>query len=223
MHERVSTGIPGLDELIQGGFLKGSVNLISGGTGTGKTIFCLQYIWHGLTKDENGVYITLEQEPEDLIEDGKFFGWDFEKYIKEGKCIIEYLSTWEFEELPMIVLDRIKTIKAERFVLDTLSLVCSSMEPARLRSEISEFFRKLRHSGATSLLTSEIPEGSKALSTFGIEEFVADGVIVLNYLEFVVGGSPRSLVIRKMRRTKHGTDIYPIEITKNGIVVKVIK
>ncbi len=89
-----------------------------------------------------------------------------------------------------------------------------------MRSEISEFFNKLKHSGATSLLICEIPEGSKALSTFNVEEYIVDGIIVLNYLEFAAGGTPRSLLIRKMRRTKHGSDIYPFKITDKGIELK---
>jgi len=220
MIERVTSGVPGLDKHMQGGFVKNSVNLISGSTGTGKTIFGLQYIWQGLKKGENGVFISLEQEPEDIFADVEVFGWDFKKYINKKKCMIEYLSTWNLEELPLIVLEKIKEIKAKRFVLDTISLVCSELEPDRIRSEISEFFNKLKHSGATSLLICEIPEESKSLSTFGIEEYIVDGIIVLNYLEFGTGSSPRSLQIRKMRRTKHGSDIYPFKITNKGIELK---
>jgi len=220
MVERVTSGIVGLDKHMEGGFVKNSINLVSGATGTGKTIFGLQYILEGLQKGENGVYISLEQEPEDIFADVAIFGWDFKKYMDQKKCVIEYLSTWNLEELPLIVLDRINEIKAKRFVLDTITLVCSELEPERLRSEMSEFLNKLKHSDATSLLICEIPESSKALSTFGIEEFLVDGIVVLNYLEFVAGGSPRSLLIRKMRRTKHGSDIYPFEITKKGIELK---
>jgi KaiC/GvpD/RAD55 family RecA-like ATPase len=76
----------------------------------------------------------------------------------------------------------------------------------------------LKSTGVTSLLIAEIPEEkTKALSRFGFEEFLADGIIILHYLEYAAGGTPRSLLIRKMRRTDHGTDIYPIEITKTGI------
>lgn len=217
MIERVTSGVHGLDKHISGGFVKKSINLISGATGTCKTIFGLQYIWHGLQRGENGVYISLEQEPEDIFADVEFFGWDFREFIRKGQCIIEYLPTWDLNELPLLVMDKINSIKADRFVLDTLSLICSELEPARIRTEISEFMNKLKHTGVTSLLITEIPEGSKSLSSFGIEEFLVDGVIVLNYLEFVAGGSPRSLIIRKMRRTRHGTDIYPFDVTKKGI------
>ncbi len=220
MAERVTSGVTGLDKHMEGGFVKNSVNLVSGATGTGKSIFGLQYIWHGLLKGENGVYISLEQEPEDIFADAALFGWDFKKYIDQKKCVIEYLSTWNLEELPLIVMDRINEIQAKRFVLDTITLVCSELETERMRSEISEFINKLKHSSATSLLICEIPETSKALSTFGVEEYLVDGIVVLNYLEFVAGGSPRSVLIRKMRRTKHGSDIYPFQITKKGIVLK---
>ncbi len=220
MIERITSGIPGLDEYMKGGFVKNSVNLLSGATGTGKTIFGLQYIWQGLQKGENGVYITLEQEASDIFADVEIFGWDFKKYIDQKKCVIEYLSSWNLEELPLIVMDRISEINAKRFVLDTISLVASELEPERIRSEISEFLNKLKHSGATSLLICEIPENSKALSTFGVEEYLVDGIIVLSYLEFAAGGSPRSLLVRKMRRTKHGSDIYPFKITDKGIELK---
>lgn len=221
MIERVSSGIFGLDRLIGGGFVKNSVNIITGSTGTCKTTFGLQYIWYGLKNKENGIYLSLEQEPDEIFSDIEYFGWDFKPYIKKKKCIIEHLSTWELEELPSIIRDRINTIKAKRFVLDPLSLIYSGLEPAQMRSEISEFFNQLKHSGVTSLLICEIPENSKALSTFGVEEFIADSVIVLHYLEF---GSavPRSLTIRKMRRTDHGTNVYPLKITKRGLEVSKI-
>ena len=219
MIERIGSGIIGLDKLIGGGFVKGSVNLIVGATGTGKTTFGLQYIWYGLKKGENGIFLSLEQEPDEIFSDVEYFGWNFKPYIAARKCIIEHLSTWELEELPSIIRDRINSIKAKRLVLDPLSLVYSGLEAARMRSEISEFFNQLKHSGVTSLLICEIPENSKALSTFGVEEFIADSVIILHYLEFGGGMVPRSLIIRKMRRTKHGTDVYPFEITKRGIVV----
>jgi len=220
MAERVSSGITGLDELIGGGFVKNSINLVSGATGTGKSIFGLQYIWHGLQTGENGVFISLEQEPENIFGDIENFGWNFDRYIKEKKCIIEYLPSWKLEELPVTVTEKISEIKAKRFVLDTITLVASRLDKIAIRSEISEFLGQLRKSEVTSLLLSEIPEGSKTLSKFGIEEFLADSIIVLHYLEFAAGNVPRSLTIRKMRRTNHGTDIYPLIITKKGLVIK---
>ncbi len=220
MTDRIATGIPGLDELIEGGFIKNSVNLLTGATGTCKTTFGLQYIWEGLQKGENGVLVSLEQEPENIFACAEQFGWNFDTYIKRNKCVIDFLPTWKLEELPVMVTEKISSIKAKRFVLDTLSLVCSRLDPIAIRSEISEFLKELRHSGATSLLISEIPEGTKSLSKFGVEEFIADGIIVLHYLDYAASNVPRTLTIRKMRRTNHGTDVYPIKITKKGLLIK---
>jgi KaiC/GvpD/RAD55 family RecA-like ATPase len=216
--QRVSTGIPGLDELMEGGFVKNSINLVSGGTGTGKTIFSSQFILDGLKKGENGLYLSLEQSPEDIKRDLARFGFDFSTYINEKKCILEKIPPVDIEDLEMIVFDRVNQIGAKRFVLDSLALVeGGDLDPKDLRTNIAELFEKLRKSGCTTLFISEIPEGSEALSKFGVEEFMVDGVLVLNYLKFAAAGSPRSVVIRKMRRTKHGSDVYPFEIGKNGI------
>ncbi|MGC8812584.1 MAG: RAD55 family ATPase [Candidatus Aenigmatarchaeota archaeon] len=221
--ERVESGIPGLDKLIGGGFVKGSATLIAGETGTGKTIFSTQYIWHGLQNGENGVYITLEEPAEDIISQALQFGMDFRPYIQQGRCIIEYVFPKSCDDLDYEIFKRIKEINATRFVLDGLSLVAfaaKASDPTELRAKVFELIMRLKQYGVTSLIVGEIPEATKALSRFGFEEFIVDAVIVLHYLEFTGGGTPRSLLIRKMRHTKHGTDIYPIEITNKGIVVK---
>jgi len=219
--ERIESGIPGLDELIEGGFVKGSVNLIAGSTGTCKTIFCSQFIWHGLQKGERGLYITLEQSEEDVKAEGLQFGMDFDKYIKQKKCVIEYTYPKSFSDLVSEVLGRIKEVNATRFVLDAVTLLGFYMEGTeKLRDKVFTLFQKLKAMGVTALVVSEIPEDSKSLSKFGFEEFVADSVIILHYLEYAAGGTPRSIIIRKMRRTNHSVDIYPFEITGKGIVVK---
>lgn len=219
--ERIESGIPGLDGLIDGGFVKGSVNLIAGTTGTCKTIFCTQFIWHGLEKGESGVYISLEQSAEEVKSEGLQFGMEFDKYIKQGKCAIEYVYPKTFSDLVSMVLGKIKGVKATRFVLDAVTLLGFYMEGTeKLRDKVFTLFQKLKTLGVTALVVSEIPEDTKTLSKFGFEEFVSDSVITLHYLEYVAGGTPRTIIIRKMRKTDHGTDIYPFEITKNGIVVK---
>jgi KaiC/GvpD/RAD55 family RecA-like ATPase len=96
----------------------------------------------------------------------------------------------------------------------------SAMDIGKVRSQIFDYFRALKLTGVTTLLVTEIPETElKALSRFGFEEFLADGLIILYYLEYAAGGMPRSLLIRKMRRTKHSSDIHPMEITDKGIKV----
>ena len=226
--ERVDSGIAGLDKLIEGGFVKNSVNLLAGQTGTGKTLFGMQFILHGLRKGESGLYITLEQKEDDILQDVSRFGWDEEliKAKNQGKFMILAEEPSDIKALQFSTLNYIKKINATRFVLDSLSVATmgwklSSMDVGKVRSEILGYLKSLKNMGITALLITEIPEAEgKKLSRFGFEEFVADGVIILNYLEYAAGGTPRSLIIRKMRRTAHGTDIYPLDIGRNGVSLK---
>ena len=224
---RVESGIPGLDKLIEGGFVKGSTNLVAGYSGTGKTIFGCQFILQGLKIGENGVYVTLEESKEDILEDVSRFGWDltFKRYIDQNKFLLYSTFPMSIKKLEESVFDLVKKINAKRFVLDSLTVASLGWEEtkdiSKMRRDTFDFMTTLKRLGVTSLLLTEIPETeTKALSRFGFEEFVVDGVIILNYLEYVAAGTPRSLIIRKMRRTKQGMDVYPFEITNNGIIVK---
>jgi KaiC/GvpD/RAD55 family RecA-like ATPase len=225
--QRVTTGIPGLDRLIEGGFVKGSIIMLAGQTGTGKTIFGCQYLLDGLRRGENGVYLTLEESEEDILGDVARFGWtkELRKYITAGKLIMHSKLPTDIKELEETSLTLIRKVDAQRFVLDSLSIATmgwkvSTMEVGKVRSQIFDYFKLLKRTGVTSLLIVEIPERElKAISRFGFEEFLADGLIIVYYLEYATGGVPRSLLIRKMRRTKHSADIYPMEITDRGIKI----
>lgn len=225
--ERIPTGIKGLDELIEGGFVKNSVILLAGQTGTGKTIFACQFLLEGLRKGENCYYATLEQSPEEIIKDVSRFSWgkEFEEYYKIGKLKIIYYPTTSVKELTQQIISEISKLGSKRFVLDNLSIAMmgwkeTAMEIGKVRVDIFNFIKSLKNLNVTSILISEIPEEkTRSISRFGFEEFICDAVIILNYLEFGTGTSVRSLLIRKMRRTKHATDIFPFEIGDNGIVI----
>jgi KaiC/GvpD/RAD55 family RecA-like ATPase len=218
--ERVPSGIPGLDNLMEGGFLKGSTNLISGGAGTGKTIFCSQFIWEGLQKGETCMFITLEERPEDILGDVKRFGWDFEKYIKEKKLFLTYQDPFQITDVTSPLLDEIKQKKVERVAIDSTAVFGMYYKEAfEIRKQLFKLLSGLKDIGVTSVLTSELPEETNILSKFGVEEFVVDGVIVLHFIG--IGGEGfANIQIRKMRRTKHANSWYPMEITDKGIVVK---
>jgi KaiC/GvpD/RAD55 family RecA-like ATPase len=221
---RVTSGIPGLDPLIEGGFLENSVNLVTGETGTGKTTFCLQFLWEGLQKGETGVYITLEQSPDEIKADANHFGWNFDAYEKKGLCRVIYHDPAQVNNLGTVIVDEIKTMKAKRLIVDSTSLIGLSLESkSQVRKMLINLINVIKRAGCTALLISEIEEESKGLSRYGVEEFVVDGIVVLNYLEYATGDLNRSLIIRKMRRTAHGADIYPTEITRKGILVKKVE
>lgn len=223
--ERIESGIPGLDKLVQGGFFKGSANMIAGTTGTCKTIFGCQYILHGLRNNENGVYVTLEQRKEDILGDVAVFGWDKElkSYMEKKKFKMHSEFPSGITELGATCRDLIEEFEAERFVLDSLSLATvgwkGTTETTLLRREVFNFIQTLKDLGVTSLLITEISEGSEKLSRFGFEEFTVDSILILHYLEYAAGGLPRSLIIRKMRRTDHATDVYPLKVTKKGLKI----
>ena len=225
MVERIESGIPGFDKLVEGGFVKGSVNLIAGSTGTCKTIFCCQFLWNGLVKGERGVYITLEEAADEIKAEALQFGMDFDKYIKEKKCAIEYVFPKTFSDLDYQIFTKIKEVNASRLVLDSISLLGFYMggAEAKLRDRVFTLFQRLKKHGVTALIVSEIPEGSKVLSRFGFEEFVADSVIIVNYFTYAAAGMPRTLMIRKMRRTNHAVEPFNLEITNNGIKIVPLK
>ncbi len=219
--KRIKTGIPGLDGLMEGGLVQGSSYLVTGCTGTGKTIFACQFLWQGLQQGDTGVYISLEEDPVDIKEDAMLFGWDFGAYEKKGLCKIIYHDPAQVNNLGSVMMNEIAALKAKRIVIDSTAVMGLSLDThSQVRRRVYGIINALKsHDGCTALIVSEIPEDSKALSRFGVEEFVVDGVIVLNYLG-IGEAYNRSLVIRKMRRTDHGKDVYPFEITKRGVVVK---
>lgn len=229
--ERVKTGIHGLDEIIEGGFVQGSTILVCGPTGSGKTIFCGQFLWYGLQNDEPGIYVTCEETPEDIKKDLLRFGWDFEKYEKNKKFMFIFSdpfgisredgSSYTMFETSFIdeYVEAIKRIKAKRFVFDSVSIMGMYFKDIHeTRRKLYLLVQALKKAGVTSLLTSEIPEGSNTLSRFGVEEFVVDGIIKLDFVS-IGPQSGRHLLVRKMRRTAHIETPYPIEIGKDGITV----
>jgi KaiC/GvpD/RAD55 family RecA-like ATPase len=218
--ERTPTGIHGLDQLIEGGFVKGSAVLVSGPAGTGKTIFCAQYIWEGLKRGETCMFITLEERPEDILDDIEPFGWDFKKYIKEKKLFLSYKDPFQITDITSPLLDEIKEKKVQRVAIDSTAVFgMYYKEPFEIRKQLLKLLNGLKDTGATSLLTSELPEEATTLAKFGVEEFIADGVILLHFLG-LGEKTYYSLQIRKMRRTDHGKDTYPMLIGKGGILVK---
>jgi len=216
--ERIKSGIPGLDPLIGGGFLKGHTILITGPAGAGKTIFCCQFIWEGLKNGEKCMYITFEEMPEEIKEDAAAFGWDFEKYEREGKLIITFKDPFQVTDITTRLENEIRQQGITRVAVDSTSLLgLYFKDPNDVRRELYKLITALKNSGATSLLTAEAPEEGK-ISRFGVEEYVVDGVI---YLKSVVIGpqTGRSLVVIKMRRTNIDNEIHPLEIDKNGVRV----
>ncbi|MBU1120955.1 MAG: ATPase domain-containing protein [archaeon] len=235
---RVKSGVTGLDELIGGGYPTGRSTLVTGACGTGKTIFCVQYIYMGASKyNEPGVYVTLDERPALVREDVMQFGWDLKKY--EDKDLIhiidgsvarigmpseeEYtlpMTGFDLDKLLLEIMRVTKRIGAKRVVIDSIpALGFNFADENEIRKAILKLSYMLMRIGVTSLMTSEIAEGGNKFGKYEVEEYVVDGVVVLHYSGVGGGGTNRTLHIRKMRATKHSENLHPITITNKGVTV----
>mgnify|MGYP000108933345 CR=1 FL=1 len=216
---KVATDIPGLDKLMDGGFEEGSINLISGKTGTGKSVFCLQFLFNGVTSfGEKGLYVTTEETEAYLKKQALQFGWDFSELEKKGLVKIVAFEPFDIDTLTTKITEQVNLTGAKRVVIDSVSMFELYISEAyRIRKSIFKFLQKLKEMDITSIVTAEIPEDSNALSRFGVIEFLVDAVIVLQYM--TIAKYKRSLMIRKMRTSKHSMNIHPFEITSDGIHV----
>lgn len=218
--ERIKTGIPGLDDIISGGLLPRSLNLITGTTGVGKTIMSSQFIYNGLKDfDQPAVYVSFEEPLEDIKDNSLSFGWDFSNYEKKEKVVFVRYDPFHVEDIYELIETNVKKLNAERVVIDSVSAlglyVRDAPEIRRMIFNIAFLLRKLN---CTTLLISEILPMQESLSRFGVEEFVTDGVIVLYYTR--VGSQfSRSLTVWKMRNSDHSNKIHPYKITNKGLVV----
>jgi circadian clock protein KaiC len=220
MGEKVKTGIPGFDEIVSGGLVKNSVNLISGGAGTGKTIFCMSYLFNGAKNfGEKGMYISFEESEADLKADVAQFGINFDELSQKVKFV--YLAPYDLVDFIKVLNNELFDFKPSRVVIDSLSALVMTMEDDfERRKEIFQLIRILKSSQCTSLLVSEkMDAGDGMLSRYGIEEFLTDSLILLNF-ESIGSTYSRTLSVRKMRKTKHSEEVHPIEISDKGICVK---
>lgn len=238
---RLKSGITGLDELVEGGFPEGRSLLVSGACGTGKTIFGMQFIYMGASKfNEPGVYVTLDERPDLIRQDVLRFGWDLRKL--EDKNMIQIIdgsiakigipsdeefslpvTGFDVDKLLLEIMRVSKKIGAKRVVIDSLPALGFNFENQNdVRKAILKLSYMLMRTGVTSIMTSEVDEGSNQYGKFGVEEYVVDGVIILHYMG-VGTQSNRTLHIRKMRATKHSEDLHPLAITEKGMVVHKIE
>jgi len=219
---KVKSGIKGLDKLIGGGFTPGSVNLIAGKTGSGKTLTALQMLYKGAKDfDEPGLYITTEQPAEDLREDAlKSFGWDIRTLEAKGMFKFMELHPYKIKTLPKLLTKMLQNTKYKRVVIDSESMFGLFLQnPFEERVIMFNILRKFKDKDITVFLTTEILEDSKGLSRFGVIEFLADSIILLNFLMFASKYN-RALAVRKMRRTKHDEYLHPVIFTPDGIIIK---
>ena len=232
--ERVAVGIPGLDELLHGGIPRRNIVLLSGGPGTGKSIFGQQFLHCGLERGEPGVLVVLEEHPVQVRVNMSQFGWDPRPFEEEGKFAIvdaftggigeaakrERFVVRDPDDLPSlvdVVRQAVREVGAQRVVVDSVTTLYIT-KPAAARGVLMQLKKVLSGLGCTSILISQVSVTERGFGGPGVEH-AADGIIRLD-LDEVNGELMRSLIIWKMRGTSHSLRRHPFEITDKGIVVR---
>jgi len=226
--EKESTGIPGFDEITRGGVPKGRPTLICGSAGAGKTLFAMEFLVRGATQfNEPGVFISFEESDEELATNVASLNFDLHELVAERKLVLDYVfierseieetGEYDLEGLFLRLDYAVTSIGAKRIVLDTLEALFSALpNEAIIRAELRRLFRWLKEKGLTAVITCE--RGNGTLTRYGLEEYVADCVILLDH-RVHNQISTRRMRIVKYRGTSHGTNEYPFFIDEKGFSV----
>ena len=215
--QRVSTGVPNLDNLIGGGFKQESVNLVAGKTGSGKSVFAMQFLLDGLRKGEACIFISFEERKKKIYEDFAGFGWDLERYERTG--MLKFLENTP-EQIRRVVADGGGSLEViatqmgvKRIVIDCMSSFALLFhEDSNRRGAALALFEIMNRWGCTALLTSNIKNGK-----IDFDDQV-DGIIQLHHAR-TKGSHERALEVVKMRGTQIPEKIMKMDIDKKGIVL----
>ncbi len=226
--EKVASGIPGFDEITQGGLPLGRTSLVCGGAGAGKTLFGMQFLVRGIVDhDEPGVFIAFEETEDDLAENVASLGFDLRELVDSGKLWMDHIRVerseivengeYNLDGLFVRLNLAIQAVRAKRIVIDTLETLFGGLDDhAILRSELRRLFLWLKAQGVSAIITAE--RGDGALTRHGLEEYVSDCVVLLDH-RVTDQISTRRLRVVKYRGTTHGTNEYPFLIGADGLTV----
>jgi len=226
--QKIRTMIEGFDDISHGGLPVGRTTLVSGTSGTGKTLLAVQFLYHGITYfDEAAVFVTFEESPTDIIKNASSFGWDLQQLINEGKLFIldaspdpegqEIVGNFDLSALIERIQYAIRKYKAKRVSVDSMTAIFQQYDAASVvRREIFRLVARLKQIGVTTVMTTERVEEYGPVARFGVEEFVSDNVVIVrNVLEGE--RRRRTMEILKLRGTTHMKGEYPFTMTNQGI------
>ncbi|MFH1055906.1 MAG: ATPase domain-containing protein [Candidatus Altiarchaeota archaeon] len=231
---KVKTGVHRLDEILEGGIPLGHTVLVSGAPGTGKTIFSMQFLFTGALEGEGGMYITLTEGRDKVLNNVSSFSFYNKDAVDRGSVtIIDSMTFTDLSELETNtlsgVINRFTEIvqrhKPKRIVIDSITSLCDVLEDKKnipLRSLIFQLQEALKSASAcTILLLSEVPPQKMIYSKYGMEEFIADGILLLTDVPSGKNQLKRALRVIKMRGVNHSRDNFTLLITSsNGIVLE---
>lgn len=220
--EQLSTGLETLDEMFDGGVPRGSATMVAGGAGTGKTLFGLHFITAGVKQGEPGVIVAFQENPAQLREIARSFGWNLDEMEKQGLLVHLYNSPVEIQ--PDIHVARIREaverVNAKRVLIDSIKdIEIATPDKVRYKDYIYSIVNEFKVKGVTLLLTNEIPEffGDFQLSEYGVS-FISDNVILLRYVE-IAGRMEHAINVLKVRGSLHSREIRKFDISAEGITI----
>lgn len=220
MSERISTGNDQLDTLLDGGFLRNSMILLAGNPGAGKTIISSNFIYMGALADEPGVYACFAETRKRLIQDMLKFGIDFDPMIRRRKIEVLDLSIGSETEVQSAlnqIFEAITTLRAKRLVVDSISAMAMGLETEfEKRHLIRLLYRLILKTGCTTIAITDIPWNSRRIGE-SIEEFVADGIMLMQHHYDETASLKRELRITKMRGTNHTRKTHTYTISASGL------
>ena len=222
----MASGIPGLDDLIEGGFYPKSTIVLLGSSGTGKSTFAVQFLMEGIEQGEQALYVTLEEPPEQIMHEAELMGFDLRKYYEKSLFFI-HLKGKNFkkmieEQLPQLVKARADYNIPTRVVIDPMTpVIWATQDKLEQRELIGKLFYTLKELG---VVLCTVEEHSRPGETIGedvlLPIYLSDGAIHLEY--YPIGGAfNRTLKILKIRGVHHGEGVYPYLFARGvGIVVR---
>ncbi len=222
--KRALLGISGLDEMLHGGLISGSIALLQGGAGTGKTTIGMEFLYKGVTEfDESGLLVTFEQFPHTLYRDALNHGWDLRELEQSGRLRVVFTSPQVFLsslQSPISPINSaIRDLGVKRAVIDSVThFQTLTRDPVQLRAFYNHLINGLRREGITSLLLSEDSGPDFVRGDRGRLAFVVDTVILLRYVE-IDSVMQRAVAVLKTRGSSHDSSIRRFEIERGGIVV----
>lgn len=228
--QKIRTMIEGFDDISHGGLPVARTTLVSGTSGTGKTLFAVQFLYNGIIHfNEPGIFVTFEESPFDIIKNAYSFGWNLQKLVDEGKLFIldaspdpegqDVVGNFDLSAIIERIQYAVRKYKAKRVSIDSVTALFQQYDAASIvRREIFRLVARLKQVNVTTIMTTERIDEYGPVARFGVEEFVSDNVaIVRNVLEGE--RRRRTIEILKLRGTTHMKGEYPFTITNEGISI----
>lgn len=230
---RSRTGIEALDNILTGGIPKGNTVLLSGACGTGKTTISMEFLVNGVRMGEGGAFISVTEPIPKLVENMNTLDFFDKKMIKEGKLHLFDLSViydrlgleekdYTLEDMDALlgaIEDIVDELAVSRLAIDSVTAICFQLQTKpKIRNFIFKLGKFLSVFGCTTFLISEITPGEQIYSVYGVEEAIADGIIMLGNIERK-GDLLRTLQVIKMRGTYHSRAKYIMDLTTEGITL----